>query len=110
MVQKDSEAADQRPVIIISWAAHKRAGADTGSEAEEFMQQMLLPETFMMTDQKPDLTNACRTQVEIELPSQSLALLRTQPLGNHLLMAPGKYADLLRLVCNYKGIRILKSN
>jgi L-fucose isomerase-like protein len=58
----------------------------------------------------PDLTNACRTQVEIELPSQSLALLRTQPLGNHLLMAPGKYADLLRLVCNYKGIRVLESN
>ena len=58
----------------------------------------------------PVLTDACRTQVEIELPSQSLALLRTQPLGNHLLMAPGKYADLLGLVCNYKEIRILKSN
>lgn len=58
----------------------------------------------------PDLTNACRTQVEIELPSQSLALLRTRPLGNHLLMAPGKYADLLGMVCNYKEIKILKSN
>ncbi len=58
----------------------------------------------------PDLTNACRTQVEIELPSQSLALLRTQPLGNHLLMAPGKYAEMLRLVCTYKGIRVLKLN
>ena len=58
----------------------------------------------------PGLTNACRTQVEIELPSQSLALLRTQPLGNHLLMAPGKYAEMLRLVCTYKGIRVLKLN
>jgi L-fucose isomerase-like protein len=55
----------------------------------------------------PSLTNACRTQVEIELPPQSQALLRNQPLGNHLLMAPGKHADLLHLACNYKGIRVL---
>ncbi len=56
----------------------------------------------------PDLSNACRTQVEIELPSQSLALLRTQPLGNHLLMAPGKHAELLHLVCDYKGIKVVE--
>jgi len=56
----------------------------------------------------PDFTNACRTQVEIELPSQSLALLRTRPLGNHLLMAPGKYAELLKLACAYKGIRVIE--
>jgi len=58
----------------------------------------------------PVLNDACRTQVEIELSLQSLVLLRTQPLGNHLLMAQGKYADLLGLVCNYKEIRILKTN
>ncbi len=56
----------------------------------------------------PALTNACRTQVEIEMPSQSLALLRTQPLGNHLLMAPGKHAELLHLVCTYKGIKVVE--
>jgi L-fucose isomerase-like protein len=55
----------------------------------------------------PALSNACRTQVEIELPGQSLALLRTQPLGNHLLMAPGKYAELLHLVCAYKAIKVI---
>jgi L-fucose isomerase-like protein len=56
----------------------------------------------------PALSNACRTQVEIELPQQSLALLRTQPLGNHLLLAPGKYAELLHLVCAYKGIKVIE--
>ncbi len=50
----------------------------------------------------PALTTACRTQVEIELPLQSLNLLRTRPLGNHLLMAPGKYSELLHLVCAYR--------
>lgn len=55
----------------------------------------------------PALSNVCRTQVEIELPQQSLALLRTQPLGNHLLMAPGKYAELLNLTCAFKGIRVI---
>jgi hypothetical protein len=55
----------------------------------------------------PTLTDACRTQVEIELPSQSLGLLRTRPLGNHLLMSPGKYAEVLRLVCIYKGIEVI---
>jgi L-fucose isomerase-like protein len=56
----------------------------------------------------PSLDNACRTQVEIELPAQSIGLLRSHPLGNHLLMAPGKYAGLLRLVCTYKGIRVIE--
>ena len=56
----------------------------------------------------PDFTNACRTQVEIELPSQSLALLRTKPLGNHLLMVPGKYTELLQMICLYKGIKIVE--
>ena len=55
----------------------------------------------------PSINNACRTQVEIELPQQSLALLRTRPLGNHLLMAPGKYAELLHLVCAYKAIKVI---
>ena len=52
----------------------------------------------------PVIANACRTQVEIDLPSQSMASLRNNPLGNHLLMAPGHYSELMRLVCSYKGI------
>ncbi len=52
----------------------------------------------------PVIANACRTQVEIELSSQSLASLRKNPLGNHLLMAPGHYSEIVRLACSYKGI------
>jgi L-fucose isomerase-like protein len=55
----------------------------------------------------PDLKNACRTQVEIELPDSALALLRNQPLGNHLIMAPGNHAEILRLACRYKGILVI---
>jgi L-fucose isomerase-like protein len=52
----------------------------------------------------PVIANACRTQVEIELSPQSMASLRKKPLGNHLLMAPGHYSELVRLACSYKGI------
>jgi L-fucose isomerase-like protein len=55
----------------------------------------------------PDLANACRTQVEVELPLQSLNTLKTQPLGNHLLMSPGKNAELFRLACAYRGIPVI---
>ncbi|MGB8359097.1 MAG: hypothetical protein WCD55_10840 [Bacteroidales bacterium] len=55
----------------------------------------------------PGLSDACRTQVEIELPPQALDLLRTRPLGNHLLMLPGKHAELLRLACIYKGMQVI---
>src|SRR5665647_736778 len=55
MVQKDSDAADQRSVINVAWAAHKGAGTETGINAERFMQQMLPQGTFMMTDQQPDI-------------------------------------------------------
>jgi len=57
---------------------------------------------------KPHMANACRTQVEIELSPAALRLLREQPLGNHLLMIPGKQADLLWLACRYKGIEQVK--
>ncbi len=56
----------------------------------------------------PGLTNACRTQVEVALPSQSMVLLRSKPLGNHLLMIPGNWTDILRMVCNYKGVGVME--
>jgi len=55
----------------------------------------------------PCLNAACRTQAEIELPKESLGLLRTHPLGNHLLLAPGKHAKVLKTACWYKGIRVI---
>ncbi|MDT8374844.1 MAG: hypothetical protein RQ737_12820 [Bacteroidales bacterium] len=53
---------------------------------------------------RPHMEDACRTQVEIELPKEALRVLRERPLGNHLLLSPGKHSELLRLACWYKGI------
>lgn len=61
-----------------------------------------------MVISRPHMTDACRTQVEIGLSAEALRLLREQPLGNHLLMLPGKHTDLLRLACRYKGIEAVK--
>ncbi|MBE0679240.1 MAG: hypothetical protein IH592_10805, partial [Bacteroidales bacterium] len=54
---------------------------------------------------RPHLANACRTQVEIELPEIKLKILREKPLGNHLLVLPGNHSGLLELACRYRGIR-----
>ena len=40
---------------------------------------------------KPDL---CRTQIEISLPEHALKELLDSPLGNHLLVIPGKHSHL----------------
>lgn len=55
---------------------------------------------------RPHMADSCRTQAEIELPEEQLRLLRESPLGNHLLMMPGLYGNLLRLVCSCKGIKV----
>ncbi len=53
---------------------------------------------------RPHLADACRTQVEVELPKEALRLLRVRPLGNHLLMMPGRHEDDLRMLCRQKRI------
>ncbi len=57
---------------------------------------------------RPRLPDACRTQVEIELPGSKLKLLREKPLGNHLLVLPGRYADLLELTFRYRGFKVVE--
>lgn len=56
---------------------------------------------------RPRLPNTCRTQVEIELPEDSINILREKPLGNHLLVLPGKCEDILRLLCRFKNIEVV---
>lgn len=55
----------------------------------------------------PEIKEACRTQLEIEIPQASSDLVRNHPLGNHLLLTPGKHADQLRMACSYKRIKVL---
>ena len=56
---------------------------------------------------RPRLADACRTQVELALPQESIRLLREKPLGNHLLMLAGSQSQLLQLAFRYRGIEIL---
>lgn len=57
---------------------------------------------------RPRLPDACRTQTEIELAENKLKMLYEKPLGNHLLLLPGRHAGLLELVCRYKGIKTIE--
>lgn len=57
---------------------------------------------------RPRLSDACRTQVEIALPDESVSVLKERPLGNHLLMLAGNHSDLLQIACRYRGIRIVQ--
>jgi L-fucose isomerase-like protein len=85
-------------------------GTVIASDVTVFRLSGLLDEAFIAEGKvagHPALENACRTQTEIELPARALALLRENPLGNHLLMAPGKYAELLSMACVYKSISVL---
>ncbi len=56
---------------------------------------------------RPRLADACRTQVEIELPAGSIRLLKEKPLGNHLLMLEGDHEELIRLACRFRRIGII---
>ena len=52
----------------------------------------------------PHHSDACRTQVEILISPSAAEKLKNQPLGNHLLMIPGNWSDVLEMVCSYKEI------
>lgn len=57
---------------------------------------------------RPSLPDACRTQVEIDLPPESTRLLKEKPLGNHLLMLEGNHSELIRLACRFRRIGIVE--
>lgn len=57
---------------------------------------------------RPRLSDACRTQVEVELPMESIRLLKENPLGNHLLMLAGDHSELIRLACRFRRIGIVE--
>jgi L-fucose isomerase-like protein len=56
----------------------------------------------------PAYPDACRTQVELEISPKAAGTLKNRPLGNHLLMIPGRWAEILEMVCGYKGITWIK--
>jgi len=59
---------------------------------------------------RPSKNNACRTQIEVEISENNLLLLKENPLGNHHLILPGKYEEVLRFFCTWNQITINNSS
>lgn len=55
----------------------------------------------------PCKNDACRTQIEIQLSEKSLNLLKEKPLGNHHLVLPGNYKDILEFFCKMNHIEVI---
>lgn len=56
---------------------------------------------------RPSHGFACRTQTEVRMAASDMDTLLTRPLGNHHLIIPGNWVDLIRLACRYKGLAVL---
>ncbi len=54
-----------------------------------------------------ELIAGCKTQVKVKLSRKSLFLLREFPLGNHHLIMPGDYTDILAEYFSNRGFRIV---
>lgn len=57
---------------------------------------------------RPKKPTACRTQIEVKLTKREVELLKENPLGNHHLIAPGNYTQLLNICCKMLGIAVQK--
>jgi L-fucose isomerase-like protein len=57
---------------------------------------------------RPKLPSACRTQIEVKLSGNEVKLLREKPLGNHHLILPGDYVQLLQFACKILGMQVLE--
>ncbi len=54
-----------------------------------------------------DIIQACRTQIKVKMSHKSIFLLREFPLGNHHLIVPGDYTNVLAEYFTNKGFRIV---
>lgn len=52
---------------------------------------------------------ACRTQIEVNIPEKDAEILKHHPLGNHHLVVPGTHKSLLKMACKIAGIKIVIS-
>ncbi|MGE0088726.1 MAG: hypothetical protein AB7S50_04540 [Bacteroidales bacterium] len=55
----------------------------------------------------PCKNDACRTQIEIKLSEKDLNLLKEKPLGNHHLVLPGNFKDILEFFCKLNQIKVI---
>jgi L-fucose isomerase-like protein len=50
---------------------------------------------------------ACRTMIEVKIPTEKASSLRSCPLENHHLVLPGDFRDLIILACALKKIHLI---
>jgi len=84
-------------------------GRVTASEVTLFRFSASLEKAMILTGKvtgHPHHPDACRTQVDILISPSAAEKLKNRPLGNHLLMIPGNWSDLLEMACSYKEIII----
>lgn len=56
---------------------------------------------------RPKNSNACRTQIEVEIAETDLFKLKHNPLGNHHLFLEGNYVSKLKLAAEWLSIEIV---
>ncbi|WP_057953290.1 hypothetical protein [Salinivirga cyanobacteriivorans] len=56
---------------------------------------------------RPKLSNACRTQVDLAMPEEDIKKLQTHPLGNHHLFLPGDHRKLIELAVLWSGMEVI---
>lgn len=56
---------------------------------------------------RPKSPTACRTQIEVQLSEREVHLLQENPLGNHHLILPGDWSELIRMACGVMGVEVL---
>jgi len=57
--------------------------------------------------QRPKYADACRTQIEVSISKSSRNHLINNPLGNHHLVLPGDYFDIIQKALLSKGFEII---
>ncbi|HBG71128.1 MAG: hypothetical protein A2W93_02510 [Bacteroidetes bacterium GWF2_43_63] len=55
---------------------------------------------------RPKSPTACRTQIEVQLSEREVNLLQENPLGNHHLILPGDWSELIRMACRVMGVQV----
>lgn len=53
------------------------------------------------------MAEACRTQIEVQLPTIDLKKLKDNPLGNHHIIIAGEWQTELQMFCKIKNIQIV---
>jgi L-fucose isomerase-like protein len=87
------------------------AGLFANGEVTIFRMSNSLDRAFITTGNILSAVNspagACRTMIEVEIPTEKTSTLRSRPLGNHHLVLPGDFSDPIIRACTLKKIHLV---